>query len=190
LTPLLDKPAVAPDIVDFHVNSFCSLNMSYWQGKVALVTGGSAGLGRAIAATLAARGAKVVIAARDPEKLRLAAKSLAAGGAEIVPIAADITCQADVDALFAETISRFGRLDLLVNNAGRSSRGAVLDTDIDQFEELWKLNFLGLVRCTRAAAEHLLVTSGHVVNIGSLAGKFGVRYVGAYPATKFAVAAY
>jgi short-subunit dehydrogenase len=164
--------------------------MTYWQGKVALVTGGSVGLGRAIAGALAARGAKVVIAARNGERLRVAAESLRTGGAEVLPVAADVTRQDEVDSLFAETISRFGQLDLLVNNAGRSARGAVLETDAAEFAALLDLNFLGLVRCTCAAAEHLLDSRGHVVNIGSLAGKAAVRYMGAYAATKFAVAAY
>jgi len=79
---------------------------------------------------------------------------------------------------------------VLVNNAGRSMRGAVLDTTPDQFRELMELNLIALVRCTRAAMGHLLSVRGHVVNIGSLAAKSAARWVGAYPATKFAVAAY
>ncbi len=87
-------------------------------------------------------------------------------------------------------MSRFGRLDVLVNNAGRSMRGKVLDTTPEQFRELMELNLIGLVRCTRAAAPHLLQQRGHVVNIGSLGAKSAARWLGAYPATKFAVAAY
>jgi len=77
-----------------------------------------------------------------------------------------------------------------VNNAGRSMRGKILDTTPEQFRDLMELNLIGLVRCTRAAAPHLLAQRGHVVNIGSLAAKSAARWVGAYPATKFAVAAY
>ena len=79
---------------------------------------------------------------------------------------------------------------MLVNNAGRSMRGKVLDTTPEQFRDLMELNFIALVRCTRAAVPHLLRQQGHVVNIGSLAAKSAARWVGAYPATKFAVAAY
>ena len=103
---------------------------------------------------------------------------------------ADITRQEDVDRLFDAALERFGRLDVLVNNAGRSMRGKVLDTTPEQFRELMELNFIALVRCTRAAVPHLLKQRGHVVNIGSLAAKSAARWVGAYPATKFAVAAY
>ena len=79
---------------------------------------------------------------------------------------------------------------MLVNNAGRSMRGKVLDTTPEQFRDLMELNFMALVRCTRAAVPHLLANKGHVVNIGSLAAKSASRWVGAYPATKHAVAAY
>ena len=79
---------------------------------------------------------------------------------------------------------------MLVNNAGRSMRGKILETTPEQFRDLMELNLLALVRCTRAAVQHLIARRGHVVNIGSLAAKSAARWVGAYPATKFAVAAY
>src|SRR6185437_15073130 len=81
-------------------------------------------------------------------------------------------------------------LDVLVNNAGRSARRAVLDTTPEDFQELMDLNLISVVRLTRAAVPHLLKTAGHLVNIGSLSGKIATRYMGAYPATKYALAAY
>jgi NAD(P)-dependent dehydrogenase (short-subunit alcohol dehydrogenase family) len=102
--------------------------MSYWQGKVAIVTGGSRGLGRAIAAALVRRGAKVVIAARTAELLETVAEELRREGPDVLAVPADVTRQADVDALVSKTIEKFGRLDALVNNAGRSARGAAIDT--------------------------------------------------------------
>ncbi len=164
--------------------------MIYWQNKVVLVTGGSSGLGRVIAEAFAAAGAKVAIVGLEADAVRQAADEMRAAGRDVLGIHADITRQQDVDRLMAETISRFGRLDVLVNNAGRSMRGKVLDTTPEQFRELMELNFIALVRCTRAAVPHLLERRGHVVNIGSLAAKSAARWVGAYPATKFAVAAY
>ncbi|MBI3839715.1 MAG: SDR family NAD(P)-dependent oxidoreductase [Planctomycetia bacterium] len=164
--------------------------MSTWQGKVALVTGGSGGLGRAIAAEFVKRGAQVVIAARGAEKLEAVADELRRGGAEVVAVPADITRQEDVDALVAKTVDRFGRLDVLVNNAGRSARGEAIATSAEEFAELMNLNLIALVRCTRAAMPQLLANRGHLVNIGSLAGKTAARYMGAYSATKFAVSAY
>ncbi|HUY87157.1 MAG TPA: SDR family NAD(P)-dependent oxidoreductase [Pirellulales bacterium] len=164
--------------------------MSYWQGKVALVTGGSSGLGRAIAEAFASAGARVVIAARHAEALEQTAAQLAQNGRQVLPIAADVTRQEDVERLVTRTIDEFGRLDVLVNNAGRSMRRPVLDTTPEDFQQLMELNLIGLVRTTRAAAPHLLASRGHLVNIGSLAGKSAARWIGAYPATKFAVSAY
>ncbi len=164
--------------------------MSYWTNKVVLVTGGSSGLGRLIAEAFATAGAKVVIAALEADAVKQAADEMGHGGGDVLGIHADITRQEDVDRLFAQTIDHHGRLDVLVNNAGRSMRGKILDTTPEQFRELMELNLIALVRCTRAAVPHLLKQRGHVVNIGSLAAKSSARWVGAYPATKHAVAAY
>jgi short-subunit dehydrogenase len=164
--------------------------MQSWQGKVAIVTGGSSGLGRAIAATLAARGASVVIAARGAEKLAAVATELDRDGKNVLAVPTDITQQPAVDALGARTLERFGRIDMLVNNAGRSARGEAINTTPEEFAELMNLNLIALVRCTRAAMPHLLASKGHLVNIGSLAGKTPARYMGAYSATKYAVSAY
>jgi NAD(P)-dependent dehydrogenase (short-subunit alcohol dehydrogenase family) len=164
--------------------------MSYWKDKVALITGGSAGLGLALAERLAREGARVAIAARGEEALRQAAAELGKSGAEILPVVADITQDADVERLVAAVVERFGRLDLLVNSAGRSARGEILATTPGDFQQLFELNLLGTVRVTRAAAPHLLAAGGHLVNIGSLAGKSAARYLGAYPASKFALSAY
>ncbi len=162
-----------------------------WQDKVVLVTGGSQGLGREIALAFAQAGARVVIVARQAETLQAAATQLsAASGGDVRGMAADITNDAQVDALFAEVQSQLGRLDVLVNNAGRSARKDILATTPEDFDELMQLNLYATVRCTRAAADMLLKSSGSVVNIGSLAAKSAARYLGAYPASKFAVAAY
>jgi NAD(P)-dependent dehydrogenase (short-subunit alcohol dehydrogenase family) len=162
-----------------------------WLGKAVLITGGSTGLGRAIAETFARLGAATVIAARHADALQQTAEDLRRQtGGQVHPIAADVTQQDDVDRLLHDTLHHCGRLDVLVNNAGRSDRGAVLDVTPEQFQALWDLNFLGTVRCTRAAVPHLLRHGGHVVNIASLAAKVAPRYMGAYPASKFPVAAY
>jgi NAD(P)-dependent dehydrogenase (short-subunit alcohol dehydrogenase family) len=165
------------------------VNTGGWQGRVALVTGGSSGLGRAIAMALAARGARVAIVARGAEKLQAVADDLSAGGRDVLAVPGDITRQDAVDEIFQKTIERFGRLDVLVNNAGRSARGAAIDATPEEFAELLDLNVVALVRCTRAAMPHLLAARGHLVNIGSLAGKTAARYMGAYSATKHAVSA-
>ncbi len=164
--------------------------VAYWSDKVVLITGGSSGLGRALAESFAQAGADVVVSARSAEVLESVAVQLRRFGTRVMAIPADVTQQDQVDALIEQTIAHFGRLDVLVNNVGRSARAAVLDVTPEDFQSLFDLNFLGAVRCTRAAAPYLLRSRGHLVNIGSLSGKSASRYVGAYAVTKFALAAY
>lgn len=164
--------------------------MNDWSGKVAIVTGGSSGLGREIARAFAAAGARVAIAARNADALTATAEALRASGQEVLDVPADITRQDDIERLVSDTLAAFGRIDVLVNNAGRSMRRAIADTTPDDFRELLELNLIALVGMTRSVLPHLLATRGHVVNIGSLAGKAAARFVGAYPASKFAVTAY
>ena len=161
--------------------------MAYWTDKAALVTGGSSGLGLAIAHALVAAGARVVICGRNAERLEVAAARL---GERCRGIVADVTSDGDVAALVAKTVAAHGRLELLVNCAGRSTRGAIDKVTAEQFAELLDVNFLSAVRCTRAALPHLIASRGHVVHIGSLASKAASAHLGAYPASKFPLAAY
>ncbi len=164
--------------------------MSYWQGKVVLITGGGSGLGLRLAAHWARQGAELVLADLSSEALQQAKESLATCAVPVHDVVTDITNQDSVESLFEQVDQRCGRLDVLVNCAGRSGRGAVMDTTPETFQAFLDLNFLGTVRCSRAAAGRLLRTGGHLVNIGSLAAKMASRYLGAYPVSKFAVAAY
>lgn len=166
------------------------MSTDYWQDKVCVVTGASAGLGAVIARTLSARGAKLVLVARRSQPLEQLADNLRALGSEVLPLVADLTVQSDVENLVQQVMPQYGRVDLLCNCAGRSDRGAILETSADDFQELLDVNFLGAVRTTRAFAPALLEQQGHVVQIGSLASKVAARYLGAYPASKFALAAY
>ena len=125
--------------------------MSYWKDKVALVTGGSSGLGRAIVEELTDRGAKTVIAALGGRELETAAEAIRASGHEVTAVPTDVTRQGQAEAAVDEAIRQHDRLDLLVNCAGRSARGLAADTPAEEFAELLDLNFLGTVRCARAA---------------------------------------
>jgi len=164
--------------------------MTYWQDKVVAITGGAAGLGRRLATHFGHQGVRLILVDRDEDALRNAIKDLESDQLHATGIQTDITRQADVDALFSQIDSGFGRLDAMINCAGRSVRGAVLDTSPEDFDQLLQLNFYGTVRCARGAVPRLLQTQGHLVNIGSLAAKMAAKYLGAYPVSKFAVAAY
>ncbi|BBO34104.1 3-oxoacyl reductase [Lacipirellula parvula] len=164
--------------------------MSYWQDKVCVVAGGSAGLGLAIGRALAKRNARVVLIGRRQDALDAAAGELQRAGGNVTPIAGDMAWQEDVDRVAAEVTEKFGRVEMLCNCAGRSTRGKVLDAAPEDFQQLFEANFYTMVRATRAFAPLLLKSRGHLVNIGSLASKVAPRYTGAYPASKFAIAAY
>ncbi len=164
--------------------------MTYWTDKVVLVTGGSAGLGLAIARAFVSAGADVTIAARDGPRLAAAAESIPAGQHACRWLAADVTRQADCESLVAQAFAHHGRLDVLVNSAGRSTRGAIEATTAEDFANLLDVNFLSAVRMTQSALPHLLATRGHVVHIGSLGSKAAGKFLGAYPASKFPLAAY
>lgn len=163
--------------------------MSYWKDKVVVITGGSAGLGLNFAKELCARGAHVAIVARDEKRLAAAAEAIACP-ARTQCLAADITKATDVDMLPARVTQKFGRVDALINCAGKSSRGELLKTPPEEFQQLWELNFLATVRCTQAFAPALTDSRGHLVNIGSLASKLAAKYLGAYPTSKFPLAAF
>ena len=166
---------------------------AFWQDKAVLVTGGSSGLGLAIARAFADAGSRVAIVGLEPEGVEAAVQTLrrrAQSQDAILGTAADITSDHDVARVADAVRSTFGELDVLVNNAGRSMRGGLLDTTPEQFRRLMELNFIALVRVTRTFLPELIRRRGHIVNIGSLASKAAARFVGAYPATKHAVAAY
>jgi NAD(P)-dependent dehydrogenase (short-subunit alcohol dehydrogenase family) len=161
--------------------------MAYWNSKVVLITGGSSGFGKVLASEFARCGAEVVISARGESQLNQTAAEI---GPHVAGFAADVTRDDQVKDLFDRTIAKFGRLDALINNAGRSARGEVAETTAAQFQELLEVNFLAAVRCTQLALPHLLSSRGHVVFMGSLASKVASSYLGAYPASKFPLGAY
>jgi short-subunit dehydrogenase len=163
--------------------------MSYWRGKRAVVTGGSAGLGRTIAGALVQHGARVAIVGRRQPMLDEALKMLKTRSDDVLAIAADVTNEADINRIAATVHSAWGGLDLLCHCAGRSMRGTVLTTTVNEFTELWETNFLSAIRCIQQFANTLAENHGHLVLIGSLASKVAAGYLGAYPASKFPLSA-
>ena len=155
--------------------------------RVVAITGASSGIGRATALRLARDGAALVICARRADRLDAVAAEIVAAGGQALPMVADVTSAADMDALVARGIERFGRLDVMMCNAGFGIAGAIDDITPDQMQKLMDINYTGTYHATRAAlAVFRRQQSGHLIIVSSIVGKRGVPYMGAYSATKFA----
>ncbi|MBD2207179.1 SDR family oxidoreductase [Calothrix sp. FACHB-1219] len=144
-------------------------------GKTAIVTGGSAGIGLAIAKSLYSEGVNVVIAARNPERLENAVsaiQSLPTTGAKVISISADLTQAESVERVVSTTLQQFGQIDILVNNAGSARAGSFLDLSDDVFLDAWNLKLLGYIRLVKAVVPHQKSRGdGRIVNIIGGAGR-------------------
>jgi 3-oxoacyl-[acyl-carrier protein] reductase len=153
------------------------------KNAVALVTGGSSGIGHGIARSLIDSGARVAITGRDKAKLDKAAKELGAH-----PIQADVSKEADVLRTMREVLEKFGDLDILVNNAGLGAFKKLIDFDLASFERTFATNVTGAMLMAREAAKHFVSRNrGNIVNIGSTASHRGAPNGTAYYASKFAL---
>lgn len=159
-------------------------------GSVAIVTGGSKGIGRAVAASLLRRGADVLISGRSVRSLEEAAAGLAevtgtAGGGRIETVAADVRQPADAERLIAVAGDRFGGVDILVNNAGVGRFEAVAEQSVDDWAQVIETNLNGVFYCCRAAIPVLRRRGGGwIVNVSSLAGSYPFANGAAYCASK------
>jgi NAD(P)-dependent dehydrogenase (short-subunit alcohol dehydrogenase family) len=155
--------------------------------KVVLVTGGSRGLGLVLARELVRRGARVALLARDAGEVARAADGLAPG--RVLAIVGDVSRPDDGRRAVEEVVQRFGRLDVLVNNAGAILCAPLERTRVEDFQTMMDVHFWGTLHMTRAALPHLRARRGsRVVNICSIGGKIAVPHLGAYCASKFAQA--
>ncbi len=160
-------------------------------GKVAVVTGASSGIGAATAMALANAGAAVMLAARRAARLNDLAEEISAQGGEAAPIACDVTRNSECRALIEAARQRWGRIDVLVNNAGVMPLGFVRNVDLEQWERMVDVNLKGVLFCTAAVVPHMIAQgSGHIVNVSSIAGKRVFPGGSVYCATKFAVSAF
>lgn len=155
--------------------------------KVVIVTGGSSGIGRACALRFAKAGARVVISARSGDRLAQVEQELHALGADVLSVQADVANENDCVRLINETLNRFGRIDVLINNAGISMRALFRDVDLGVIRQLMEVNFFGTVYCTRYAMRQLIKHEGSVVGISSVAGFQGLPGRTGYSASKFAM---
>lgn len=167
--------------------------VNFYKDKVIIVTGASSGIGLASVKHFAALGAKVVLAARSIDKLEAIAEKLNQkySAHSLQPIAhcimTDVTKEEDCKNLIGKTVERFGKIDVLVNNAGISMRAVFNDMDLKVMRSLMDTNFWGTVYCTKYALPYLLETKGSVVGVISTAGYVGLPARTAYSASKFAV---
>src|SRR5581483_167852 len=151
------------------------------------ITGASAGIGRATALRLARDGASLAICARRAERLDAVASEIRAAGGEALPIAGDVKHVDDMQRLVASAVERFGRLDVMICNAGFGIAGAIDDISPEQMRELIDVNYMGTFYAARAALPIFRRQGrGHIIVVSSIVGKRGVPYMGAYAATKFA----
>lgn len=161
-----------------------------WNQKVVAVTGGSDGFGKALARAYASRGATVCALARDEGKLQVAAAEFSDVGLKLNCVPADVTNDQSMADAVGGIAADHGRIDVWVNNVGKSIRASVLESSIETYADLMALNFYSVVRCTNLAMPQLQATSGSLVNIGSLASKTGWPRMAPYAASKHALAAY
>ncbi|MBA4094425.1 MAG: short chain dehydrogenase [Candidatus Accumulibacter sp.] len=159
--------------------------------RVVVITGASDGIGAEMARQLAAKqgtSVALVLAARNAAQLDAVAADCAAFGAQTLTVPTDVSVRIQCRRLVISAVERFGRIDVLVNNAGRSAHALFEEVeDLDWYEELMRVNLWGAVWCTQAALPHLKQTRGSIVAVSSLAGLVGVPGRTAYSATKFAM---
>ena len=155
--------------------------------KVVIITGASSGIGKALAFELGARGAVVVIAARSKDKLEVIESDLKKTGINVLVVCTDVSIEADCRKLIDVTVEKYGRIDMLINNAGISMRALFEHVDLDVIRRLMDINFWGTIYCTKFALPYLLKAKGSVVGVSSIAGFKGLPGRTGYTASKFAM---
>ncbi|WP_122770620.1 SDR family NAD(P)-dependent oxidoreductase [Pseudomonas viridiflava] len=159
--------------------------MNRFTQKVVVVTGAGSGIGEATAKRFAREGASVVLVGRNEEKLKKVHAQLEGEGHLVR--AADVADLSDVEALFKEVASHFGRLDVLVNNAGIVKSGKVTELEVQDWKELMSVDLDGVFYCTRSAMPALIVSKGNIVNVSSVSGMGGDWGMSFYNAAKGAI---
>ena len=157
------------------------------KNKIVIVTGASSGIGKATALRFAQKGAHLVLAARSVAKLNILSEQLTPFGVEVLIVPTDVSIEADCKNLMDKALEKFGRIDVLVNNAGISMRAAFADIELDVLKKVMDVNFWGTVFCTRYAMGSILKSKGSIVGVSSIAGYKGLPGRTGYSSSKFAM---
>ena len=157
------------------------------KNKLVIVTGASSGIGKACAEKFAQEGANLVLAARSADKLREVAENIARYGVQVLPVVTDVSKEEDCKNLVEKALIKFGKIDVLVNNAGISMRAVFADLDVSVLKKVMDVNFWGTVYCTRYAISSLLENKGSLVGVSSIAGYKGLPGRTGYSSSKFAM---
>ncbi len=166
--------------------SFAKLELN---GRSAVVVGGTSGIGRAIAHGLAEAGADVICTSRREEQVEIAAAEIEALGRRTLRVASDVGDKSSIEHLLAESIAAFGKVDILVNSAGRTKREPTLDLDEETWNSILETNLTGTLRTCQVFGRHMIEKGyGRIVNIASLSTFVSLFEVAAYSASKAAVA--
>ncbi len=155
--------------------------------KIVIITGASSGIGRALALEAASRKAKLVLAARSHEQLKAVEEIISGMGVEVIAVPTDVSREEDCKRLVEKSLEKYGRIDVLVNNAGISMRALFAETNLSVIHQLMDVNFWGTVYCTRYAIDSLIASKGSVVGVSSIAGFKGLPGRTGYSASKFAM---
>jgi short-subunit dehydrogenase len=158
-----------------------------FKGKVVIVTGASYGIGESIAREFARNGSRVVLAARSEIRLSDIVKELKAENHEAIFVKTDVTIESDCKRLIEKTVEKYGKINILVNNAGISMRASFIDVDLTVLRRLMEVNFWGTVYCTKYALPYILEQKGSLVAVSSVAGFHGLPGRTGYSASKFAI---
>ena len=171
------------------LKSLPGVSLFNMKGQVAVVTGGSKGLGAAMAAGLASAGASIVLVSRNAEEAQTAAAEIADGfGVTAVGMGCDVTVQSEVEAMVSQVIADHGRLDVLINSAGINIRGSIEDLTYEEFQQVQKTNVDGIWLCCKAVTPHMKAAKyGRIVNMASTLGLVGLANRTPYTSSKGAV---
>ena len=156
------------------------------EGRVAIVTGASSGIGEATARELASRGAAVVLAARNAQKLEGLEGYISAFGGRAMAVETDVSDASSVEEMVEKAVAEFGRLDVLVNNAGLGLSGRVAELRPEDLRHVFEVNTVGPLNCVQAALPRM-GEGGRIINVSSVVGRRAIPKVGGYCATKFAL---